>query len=138
MNNIYGLTPINGTAAVVTSQGGCTDELTPKQERENLIEYVKQIDVAIMTLPKGSEQSNKKRKTLGLKKLELCKEISKLNGKMEKFSIGIDGRDAFVDCVFTVMREQLSKFQYKQIMRLSRDMYSSDLKIKEANAVVTK
>tara|TARA_R110000772_G_scaffold267502_2_gene391720 strand:- start:136 stop:519 length:384 start_codon:yes stop_codon:yes gene_type:complete len=126
MSDVYGLTPINGTAAMVTNQKGCADKLTPKQERENLISHVKQVESLLLTFPKGS----KERSRLGLKKLELCSEISKLNEKMGKFSIGIDGRAAFVDCVFTVMKDQLSDFQYKQIMRLSREMRSNDLKIK--------
>tara|TARA_R110000850_G_C9641881_1_gene433379 strand:+ start:128 stop:523 length:396 start_codon:yes stop_codon:yes gene_type:complete len=129
MNNVYGLTPINGTASVVTNQKGCTNELTPKQERENLISHVQQVEALLMTLPKGS----KERKSLGLKKLDFCNEIRKLNEKMSKFSIGIDGRDAFVDCVFAVMKEQLTDFQYKNIMRLSRELYSSDLKEKSLN-----
>lgn len=128
MSGIYSLTPVNGTAAKVTNQKGCTDELTPKQERKNLIDHVKQIEVLIMTLPKNS----KERKALGVKKLELCKEISQLNKKMEKFDIGIDGRDNFVDCVFTVMKEQISNFQYKQIMKLARDMYREDFILKKS------
>ena len=126
MNNIYGLTPINGTAALVTGQGGCSDTLTPKQERESLIDHVNQIDVLMLTLPKTS----KDRKVLGATKLELCKEISELNAKMKKFSIGIDGRDSFNDCIFAVMKEQLSKFQYKQILKLAREMYQEDLNSK--------
>ena len=102
MSDVYGLTPINGTAAMVTNQKGCADKLTPKQERENLISHVKQVESLLLTFPKGS----KERSRLGLKKLEFCSEISKLNEKMG------------------------SDFQYKQIMRLSREMRSNDLKIK--------
>jgi hypothetical protein len=132
--NVYGLTPINGTAAVVTNQKGCKDELTPKQERESLINHVKQVEALLMTLPKGS----KERKCLGMKKLELCAEISKLNEKMGKFSIGIDGRDDFVDCVFTIIKEQLSSFQYNQVIRLSRELHARDLKEKGLNNVLDK
>ena len=129
MSDIYARTPVNGTAAAVTSQKGCVDELTPKQERENLISHVKQVESLLLTLPKGSKERNH----LGIKKLELCNEIGKLNEKMGRFSRGIDGRAAFVDCVFTVMKDQLSDFQYKQIIKLSREMYSSHLKIKQSS-----
>ena len=119
MNDIYGLEPINGTAAIVTGQNGCADELTPKQERKNLIDHVNQLEAVLMLLPK----KNKERKLLGLKKLKLCKEISMLNERMKKVKIDHTNRGEFSDCVFDVLREQLSPFKYKQIMRLSRELY---------------
>jgi len=132
MDNVYLCNPINGTAARVTSQKGCTVELTPDQERESIVAHVKQIDERIKLLPKSSD----KRKKLGLKKFELCEQIKVLNIKRKKIGVGPANRQDFIDCVFDVMKDQLSLFQYKQIMRLSEDLYREDLKKKDT--VVTK
>jgi len=71
-----------------------------------------------------------------LKKFELCEQIKVLNIKRKKIGVGPANRQDFIDCVFDVMKDQLSLFQYKQIMRLSEDLYREDLKKKDT--VVTK
>ena len=118
-------TPINGTAARVASQKGCTDKLTTKQERDNLVSHANQLEAELLTLPKKS----KKRKELGLKKLVVCQEISAINAKMKKLNIEATGRDEYVDCVFHIMKEQLSPYKYKQIMKLARELRNNDLEL---------
>ena len=126
MNDVYLCTPINGTAARVVGQNGCSDTLTLKQKKENLVDRVNQIVKEIVLLPKKS----KERKELGLKNKEVCEQINEINVKIKHLQIGSDGREDFADCVFNVMRGKLTAFQYKQIMRLAREQYAKDIKEK--------
>ena len=115
IDDIYSRTPINGTAAIVTNQHGCTDEMTLEQLRENILDRTKQVESLLMSLPKGS----KERKKLGLKKFNLCNEIAEINNKLKKRKVTESSRMDYVDCVFHVMREQIPAFQYRRIIGLA-------------------
>jgi len=73
MDDIYTRTPVNKSAALVTSQGGCSDKLTRVQERENLVAKMKSLEAVMLSHPKGS----KKRKELSREKHALQNELSK-------------------------------------------------------------
>lgn len=120
--DVYNLLPINGTAAIVTGQKGCTDKLTYEQERRSIIDHVNQLDDKIAVLKK----SDPKRKTLGLEKHKLQGRLKNLKEKMKTFGAGKANRNDLCDCVFDVMREQLTPFKYKQIMRLARELFAED------------
>ncbi len=123
MSDVYGMIPINKTAAVVTSQKNCSEQLTAEQKRASIIDHIRQIEEEIKTLKK----SDKKRKKLGVRKFELQQEISKLNKSMGKIGIGESNRSDFADCVFDVLRDNLSPFEYKRIIRLAEELYKETL-----------
>ena len=127
MNNIYSCVPINGTAARVTGQKGCYDTLTEDQERVSIIDRAAQIENEMKVFKKNDP----KRKALGLEKLALQDRLRELNLKVKNIRIASHHRDDFCDCVFFIMKEQLSAFQYKQIMRLARELHTKDTKDKE-------
>lgn len=107
MHNL--LVPINKTAALVTSQGGCAsdDTLTTEQKRENLVTKAKHLEKQILSLPKGSE----KRKELGKVKVKLCLEINSLRPKMKCKGV--------TDHIIDILREELTPFQFKRILGLA-------------------
>ena len=131
MKDVYLCEPINGTAARVTSQKGCTTELTPEQERESILDHLNQIEEQIIKLTEGgATKKNPKRKELGVKKYEFQCRLSDLNVKLKRIGIGESNRFDFADCVYDTMKEQLSSFQYKRIMNLARELHAKDLKEK--------
>ena len=130
-NNIYSCTPINGTAAKVTSQKGCTTELTPEQERESILDHLNQIENQIIKLTEGgATKKDPKRKKLGVRKYEFQCKLSELNVKLKRIGLGESNRMDFYDCVYDTMKEQLSNFQYKRIMNLARELHAKDLESK--------
>lgn len=131
-NDVYLCTPINGTAARVVGQGGCSNELTLRQRKESLVDRINQIVKEVVLLPKKS----KERKALGIETQKINKNINEINVKIKHLQIGFDGRGDLTNCVYRVMREQLTPFQYKQIMRLARELYGDDLKERENNQAI--
>ena len=116
-------TPINGTAALVVNQKGCVDELTPEQERACIISRLRNLKEESSLLPK----KDGRRVEIGLQIQSLELRIKDLRTKMKKVNINSSNRGDFSNCVFNVMRDQLSVFQYKQIIRLAEDMHRKEL-----------
>jgi len=132
--DIYSCTPINGTAARVTSQKGCTTELTPEQERDNILSHLNQLDEQLrIIINNGATKKDPKRKALGLKKFAFQKRLEELKVKLKRIGISESNRFDFADCVFDTMKEQLSSFQYKRIMNLARDLHARDEEVRLKN-----
>ena len=103
--DVYGLRPVNRTAALVVSQGGCSSgELTDEQIRENLVLQLKKIASDILTMPKKS----KLRKELGIKKSEIEHQINAIRPKKRKADVA----EYFID----VIREELTAAHYRILM----------------------
>ena len=75
--NAHHSTPVNRTAGLVTSQSGCSDELTPEQIRENLVAKVKKLQEDIKTLTGGEK------KKVGLQIHHLQTEINAIRAKQK-------------------------------------------------------
>lgn len=116
-------TPINKTAAVVTGQKGCHDELTPQQERESITGRLRQIDSEIVLHPKKS----KERVALGLEKFRLQVVTNELNKKIKDVNIELSTRQDFTDCVFSAMKESLTTFKLNEVMSLASRLYEQEL-----------
>lgn len=131
MNSVYNLLPINKSAALVTNQKGCEDEITAEQERQSILDHIKQIEAKISTLRKSDQE----RKELGVRKLKLQQRITILNKKMRKVGIGPHNRNDFTDCVFQVLKDRLSNDEYRRIIRLAEDLYrETKLELENKNA----
>ena len=106
-DSIYGMTPVNKSAALVTSQSGCTTELTDEQRRDNLVQKVKSLVLQASKLPKNSLE----RKLIGKQIGEINLEINIIRPK--KKCIGVENH--FID----VARENLSKFEFDRWMGIA-------------------
>lgn len=113
--DIFGLDPINKTAALVTSQSGCAsdDTLTDEQKRENLVSQSKKLSDQIVRLEKGAE-----RKSLSRKKAEIDLMINAIRPK--KKSPGV------VHYVMDILREDLSKFEFDRLMTKANERMKAD------------
>ena len=113
-------TPINGTAERVTSQSGCALEESNEQKRDVLLSRLKFIECEISKRGVG-EFKTPTHKAYGMEKLNICLEISSLNEKLKRKSTLSKERELHIECVHAVMKEQLSSFQYKNIIKLARE-----------------
>ena len=104
-DKIYTCIPVGKTAAVVTSQNGCTTELNKEQVRQNLIAKQKQLLSKITSLPKAS----KERKLLGKDYRCLCNEIGELRDHKKKC------RD-LANYILDVVREEKTSYQWKLLV----------------------
>ena len=116
MNNIYGLDPINKTAAIVTSQSGCASDgtLTADQERENIVSRIKQLDMLIANAPRNSEE----RKALGIDKFNLCTKVKELKLMPSTKKVFLS------DYIIQLAKEELTSFQWKRIVKRAEEMLS--------------
>ena len=119
--------PINGTAAKVSSQGGCLDSESLEQKRDRLLSRANWLLGKIGERKKG-EVKNEEHKSYGKERMDICLELSALNKQLKRHTFGEENRADHMDCVYSVMREQLSEFQYKNIMKLAREMFLDDEK----------
>lgn len=105
MKDVYGLNPINKTAALVTSQSGCAsdDTLSNEQERENLVSQVKILQADILTHKKGSAA----RRAIGAILLTTNQQINEL--RPAKKNPGIERY------ILDILREDLSKFEFDRL-----------------------
>ena len=126
-NDIIIRTPINGTAAIVTSQSGCLDYETAQQERDRLLTRANWL-VGKMNDRKKGEAKSEEHKAYGKEREFICLEISVLNKHLKRRGFGDENRADHMDCVYSVMKEQLSNFQYKNIMKLAREKFIDDEK----------
>ena len=120
-------TPINGTAAIVTSQSGCLERETAQQERDRLLTRYNWLEDKINDRKKG-EAKSEEHKAYGKERYALCLEMSALNKQLKRRGFGDENRVDHMDCVYSVMKEQLSNFQYKNIMKLAREKFIDDEK----------
>lgn len=102
----YAREPINRTAALVTSQGGCAtdDTLSDEQKRENLVTKYKALEAELMSHPKGSD----KRKKIGADKFKVQTEINNIRPKRK--CLGLK------DHILDILREELTPFQFNSII----------------------
>ena len=77
--DIYARAPINKAAALAVSQSGCEDEASPEYKRDSLARALQHIQREISALPK----KHKYKKDLGVKKLDMQVEISRLNKEIK-------------------------------------------------------
>ena len=114
MVDVYGMTPINRTAGLVTGQAGCTDELTLEQERDNLVSILKRLQEEHKRYPKNSL----KRKYLGKKIHEIQMQINAIRPKLKA-----KGVEHFI---IDILREDMTKAQFSILMdRAARRMRES-------------
>ena len=103
--DVYGLRPVNRTAALVVSQAGCSSgELTDEQMRENLVIQQKKLASDILTLPKKS----KLRKELGKKKSKVEHLINEITPKKKA-----NGVEFFF---YAVVKEELTAAHFRILM----------------------
>ena len=81
------------------------EELSPAEQRENLVRVRKQLDIQLAAEPKKSER----RKEIGLQMQEINRAINELRPKMKG---GREVRDHFIDAA----RSLLTRHQYQMIM----------------------
>jgi len=107
VNNVYGLKPVNKTAAMVTSQSGCAtdDTLTNEQLRENLVSQCKSIDAELSKHKKGTQE----RRRLGLLKADICRKISDI--RPAKKSPGLE------NFIIDILRESMTKVEFDILLR---------------------
>ncbi len=98
-------TPVNKTAAVVTSQNGCTDDYTDEQRIENLQARWKRLESELETFQKGHSQ----RKFLGHRMQEVQIEINKIRPR-RKFT-GIEKH------VMDILREDLTTYAFSSLIK---------------------
>lgn len=109
MNNIYSLTPVNGTAAIVTGQAECTDgRLSPKQERENLLAQVKKWEIEISPLMKS-----------GPKRIEIGRKINEYNRRICLLKDAAKHGD-ITHIIIDVLKEQMTPFQWESVVKEAR------------------
>ena len=104
MDDIYSRTPINKTAAVVTSQTNCTDSLTDTQIRDNLVAKIKKVDEEIRLSPRKS----KRREELGKLKHELQNQIREIRPKKR-----FHGVEKYV---MDILKKELPKFEFDRLI----------------------
>ena len=114
--------PINSTAAIVSSQSGCSDSLTATQERDQKVDRLNQLKLHLLTLKKKSKLA----KSVGVEIFNLCSEISELNKKIKKLNIKESERLDFHNCFFRVVRQQTTKLQYERFIKLAHEMLSNN------------
>lgn len=115
MSDIYSRTPINKTAALVTSQKDCSNsELTEEQKRVNLVSRYKSLNNKIVLLEKGPE-----RKALGKEIAEVCSQINQIRPK--KKSPGVERY------VIEILREELTKYQFNRLFDKANKRMKEDL-----------
>lgn len=119
MFDVYKRHPVNKTAALVSVQKNCCDELSEEQVRQNLVDKVKKIDDLIQGMPKGDE-----RKRLGREKNELCQKINSIRAK--KKCPGVE------KYVMDILREELSSFQFKRLLHMASERKDKDDKERRA------
>lgn len=100
--------PINKTAALVTGQARCQENLTPEQERQNLVARHKRLSQEISGLPK----KHWRRKQLGKEIQECQKAINSIRPK-------IKGPAGVANCFVEVCRERMSKVEFHRFMTMA-------------------
>lgn len=110
---VYSMSPINKTAAVVTSQAGCNETPSVAQQLENLKLRAKQLHTAFIKKTYRSESERK----------ALAAEFNDVNNQIKLFKETNKIRQSYngiVSVFIEVAKEVLTPFLYKQIMSRSK------------------
>lgn len=89
-------------------------EPSQQEERDNLKRRIAAIEAELLALPKGSQEANKRRTALGLEKFEAQERIRKILPRIKGPDVG--------SCFIKVVKEQVTKFQYDQWMKMAQEM----------------
>lgn len=114
--------PVNSTAAIVSSQSGCSDSLTAKQKKDSAVDRVNQLKAEIKSMPKSS----KARKVKGIEIFNITQSIMELNLIIKRANIKEAERLDFFDCFFRVVQDQTTKLQYDRFMMLAHEMLATN------------
>lgn len=118
MNDVYGMSPVNSTAAIVTSQAGCSDELTLDQRRVALVDRSTQLHNELLLHHKKS----KERIRLGLERFNVQEELAEVNRQVKALNIINGAKIDDIGYLIKAMKLRLTGFQYNQIIKLSKEM----------------
>lgn len=101
MEKIYSSVPVDKKASMVTSQSGCTEELTTEQQRQNLISRYQRLQEEIIKFPKNSPR----RKELGQELQELNQRIRVMKSRKKKGNLK--------DYIINILKENMTKYEWK-------------------------
>ena len=120
-DSIYGMTPINKTAAIVTSQNGCSNgELSDEQVRQNLVAEEIRLKTIISTLPKNSNE----RKKLVKKHRFVAKQIKEINVKLKQ------KRDGDIkEYIIYLVKLKMTKLEWSRIIDEAYKLKESNFKV---------
>jgi hypothetical protein len=121
--DIYLRTPVNKTAALITSQSGCNDIQTLDDKRDSLARALNSLQSEISGLPK----KHKLRKDLGYKKMALQQEISVVNKLIKKSRLFDRDLEKYVvqEC-----RNRMTRAEFHEIWCAARAAKKLDMKRK--------
>ena len=119
------MTPINKTAALVTSQSGCaeSEELSIEQERECLILRLSQVDQEFA--PLKSSESTEYKEELRLERFELRKQLRVLKAQ-RKVNNRLD-RD-LNQYIIDVLKKRMGKFQWSLVVKEADAIKKAEVK----------
>jgi hypothetical protein len=120
-DSIYGMTPINKTAAIVTSQDGCASgELSDEQMRENLCANEMRLKDLISAFPKKSAE----RKKLADEHKRVADQIKEINSRIKH------KRDGDINnYIIYLVKKRMTRFEWSKIL-------DEAYKLKESNFIV--
>ncbi len=129
IDEILSRSPVNKSAALVTSQGGCEDEITLYQQRECLVLRVNQIQKQLIALP----TKHRDRKILGREKYRIQSEIAAIKATTKSTKAPEVELSTYIsrEC-----RKILSATQWREAVILARAAKESDIK-KYFDGVIT-
>ena len=117
--------PVNGTAAMVASQKGCVDDVTLEQERDSIIDRIKQIE-GVLRLRVAGEPKTNEWKSLGVEKWELQQRLGEIKKALKIHGFGDENRVDHLDYVISAMKLHLTDMQYRRVMDKAFSMYNKD------------
>lgn len=113
IDDIYTRTPINKTAAIVTSQSGCSDEMSIEDRRDSLKRSRESLQRELDSLTK----SHRYRNEIGAKMLQIQQELTLLR-KQRKFS-GEKDRD-LNNYIIDVIKEAVPAYKFQEWISMAR------------------
>lgn len=113
IDDIYSRTPINKTAAIVTSQSGCSDEISIEDRRDTLKRSKESLQRELDGLPKN----HRYRKEIGGKILQIQQELTLLR-KQRKFA-GAKDRD-LNNYIIDVIKESVPSYKFQEWISIAR------------------
>ena len=112
MESIYTSDPVDKTAAIVTNQSGCQDQLTKKQKRENLIKRKLLLQERIVNLKSKNQYSNRVKINY---RFELNSIDEELRVKYPRHTKNKHNRD-LTNFIVDVVKPKFTKFQWQRII----------------------
>lgn len=120
IDDIYTRTPINKTAAMVTSQSGCVDEISIEDRRDSLKRAKESMQRELYGLPKNHRYRNE----IGLKILAIQQELTLLR-KQRKFA-GAKDRD-LNNYIIDVIKEAVPAYKFQEWISMARARKEDDI-----------